>query len=108
MTTVLVCGGRTYDDAFRVRLELNKIRPARIIHGGARGADYLADCYAEMEGIDHRSYPIRRPHEDGYRRNQRMLNSEPIDLVLAFPGGSGTADMVRRARAANIPVIEVK
>jgi hypothetical protein len=36
-----------------------------------------------------------------------MIDEGKPELVIAFPGGSGTADMVRRARAANIPVIEV-
>ena len=41
-----------------------------------------------------------------------MINEEHgpielIDLVVAFPGGPGTADMVRRARAAGIKVLEV-
>ncbi len=31
----------------------------------------------------------------------------PPDLVIAFPGGKGTADMVRKARAAGVEVIEV-
>lgn len=30
------------------------------------------------------------------------------DLVVAFPGGRGTADMVQRARAAGVEVLEVK
>lgn len=29
------------------------------------------------------------------------------DLVVAFPGGRGTADMVRQARARGVPVREV-
>jgi len=33
-----------------------------------------------------------------------MLDKGQPDLVLAFPGGNGTADMIRRAEAANIPV----
>jgi hypothetical protein len=37
-----------------------------------------------------------------------MLDEEEITLVIAFPGTSGTADMKRRARAAGIPVLEVK
>lgn len=37
-----------------------------------------------------------------------MLDEEHIDLVVAFPGGRGTADMVRRARLNNIEVIEVE
>lgn len=36
-------------------------------------------------------------------RNQEMLESG-IDLVIALPGGRGTADMVRRAEGAGVPV----
>lgn len=43
----------------------------------------------------------------GAMRNQQMLDEEEVDLVVAFPGGKGTADMVRRARAAGIEVREV-
>ena len=42
----------------------------------------------------------------GPRRNRRMLDRRP-DLVLAFAGGRGTADMVRQARASGVRVIEV-
>jgi hypothetical protein len=36
-----------------------------------------------------------------------MIDQGRPDLVVAFPGGRGTADMVRRARAAGISVIEI-
>lgn len=42
----------------------------------------------------------------GPRRNQEMVDSG-LDLLIAFPGGMGTADMVRRAKAAGVPVEEV-
>jgi hypothetical protein len=32
-----------------------------------------------------------------------MLEWKP-DLVIAFPGGRGTADMVKQAKAAGVPV----
>jgi len=35
-----------------------------------------------------------------------MLGHSP-DLVLAFPGGRGTADMVSRARKAGVRVVEI-
>jgi len=47
-------------------------------------------------------------HRHGKRagpiRNQRMLEEGQPDLIVAFPGGHGTADMVRRARQAGIEV----
>lgn len=43
----------------------------------------------------------------GPLRNQRMLDEGKPDVVLAFPGGKGTADMVARARKAGVRVVEV-
>ena len=42
----------------------------------------------------------------GPMRNQEMLDSG-IDLVVAFPGGRGTADMLDKARLAGV-VIETE
>lgn len=36
-----------------------------------------------------------------------MLSEGKPSLVVAFPGGEGTADMVRKARAAGVEVVEV-
>lgn len=36
-------------------------------------------------------------------RNQQMADAR-ADLCLAFPGGKGISDMVRRAERAGIPV----
>jgi hypothetical protein len=47
------------------------------------------------------SWPLGRAR-DGPRvrsENQRMLREEKPDLVLAFPGGKGTAGMVALARS---------
>ena len=43
---VLVCGGRNYGDRETVQRTLDRIRPAEIIHGAARGAGTLAGEYA--------------------------------------------------------------
>ena len=40
----------------------------------------------------------------GILRNMKMLAEEVPDLVLAFPGGRGTDDMVRRSQRAGIEV----
>jgi predicted Rossmann-fold nucleotide-binding protein len=36
-----------------------------------------------------------------------MIGTGAADLVVAFPGGVGTENMVELAKAANIEVIEV-
>jgi hypothetical protein len=42
----------------------------------------------------------------GPLRNQRMLEAFNPDMVLAFPGGRGTADMVRKAKRRGVKVVE--
>jgi hypothetical protein len=44
--------------------------------------------------------------QPAYRRNQQMLDEGRPDLVVAFPGGAGTANMVKLARAIGCEVIE--
>jgi hypothetical protein len=114
MKRVLVCGGRNYSNAMSVGSWLGGIRRdhgiAAIIEGGATGADKLARFYGEYAGI-----PVVTFNADwnahgraaGPLRNQRMIEEGKPDLVVAFPGGRGTADMVRRAREAGIEVVEV-
>jgi hypothetical protein len=40
----------------------------------------------------------------GFLRNERMLAEAKPHLVVAFPGGRGTAHMVARAEAAGVAV----
>ena len=114
---VLVCGGREFNDRDAVAKALRPYKPEhvtkpcehKIIHGGAPGADTLAGEWAEVFGVPFRIFPADwRTHGKaaGPIRNQRMIDEGKPDIVIAFPGGRGTADMVRRARAAGIRVIE--
>lgn len=84
---------------------------ATIIEGGASGADTLAREWADANGFRSRVYRARWQEHGkaaGPIRNQMMLDVERPILVIAFPGSRGTADMMRRAKAAGVPVIEVK
>ena len=104
---VLVCGGRDYDDVAQVRLYLNFLRSVdTVIHGAARGADRLAGQVALTHGCAVEEYPADwsgRGKMAGMERNRIMLNTKP-DLVVAFPGGTGTANMVSIAREAGVRV----
>ena len=127
---VLVCGGRDFTDKDLLFRTLDKLCPTTmgeeanqtwlappidlvIISGGARGADTLAIDWAVVNWCRFSEYKVDVELDGpwpaaGCRRNQRMLESSKPELVLAFPGGRGTADMVRRSRAAGIPVIEIE
>ena len=41
-------------------------------------------------------------------RNRKMLTEGRPDLVVAFPGGRGTADMIAQSKAAGVRVVEVR
>lgn len=108
---ILVCGGRDYRNVTAVDLALSRVHAKKpitqIIHGAARGADSLAKRWAEQNGIPHAAYPAdwnANGKGAGPIRNQRMLDEGEPDGVVAFPGGSGTADMVRRATKAGVKV----
>ena len=111
MTRVLVCGGRGYDDKKTLWRALNLLKPSRIIHGGASGADDLAGEYAIEKDLSESMFPARwsdHGAQAGPIRNQRMLDKAKPNLVVAFPGGKGTEDMVSRARKAGVLVLRVE
>jgi hypothetical protein len=114
MTRVLVCGGRDFADRPLLNWILGALHQTRtfslVIHGRQRGADSLADEWA----VEARIPVLRIPanwdafgHAAGPIRNAEMLRVGKPDLVVAFPGGSGTADMVSRARRAHVEVFTV-
>jgi hypothetical protein len=110
---VLVCGGRDYADQHKVDgylTLLNRAHPfVELIEGGARGADELAGRWAIDHGIKHTRVLAewgKYGKRAGVLRNQQMLDMNP-DLVIAFPGGRGTAHMVSIAKAKGTKVIEV-
>jgi predicted Rossmann-fold nucleotide-binding protein len=85
-----------------------------LLHGGARGADAAIARAAHQLGWPALALPAaweRHGRAAGPIRNRELLelavaealaNSSPVVstsvLVLAFPGGSGTASLVRQAR----------
>jgi hypothetical protein len=110
---VLVCGGRDYDDVvavFHVLDQLHELHHINcIIEGGARGADRIAKDWARKNRIENLTYYAdwtRYGKSAGAIRNQKMLVEGRPEVVVAFPGGRGTADMVSRARGASLPVWE--
>lgn len=110
---VLVTGSRNFQNLAYLEHELLALKPTVVVHGGARGADALADAVATRHGI-----PVRVYHADwethgraaGPIRNRDMFTAEhrpdePIDVCLAFPGnGKGTHDMMAICRGAGVRV----
>jgi len=110
--TWLVCGGRDFTDQAQLEQCLDNYVtllgiPDKLIHGAARGADTLAGSWAISRGIDYAAVPAdwkKYGFKAGLIRNQVMLDLYPVTRVIAFPGGTGTAHMIRITTAAGLPV----
>jgi hypothetical protein len=110
---LLVCGGRDYEDGDFAFTVLDRIHTKRcitlIIEGGALGADRVARCWAISRSVPYVSCPAdwnKYGKRAGFIRNGTMLADHKPDGVCAFPGGRGTADMIRQAKLANVPVYQ--
>lgn len=110
--TVLVTGGRHFADRNRLWAKLDEIhdggRVAKVIHGGASGADGLAGEWAASRTVACQVFRAAWSVDGraaGPIRNARMLAEGKPDLVIACPGNKGTADMVCKAKAAGVRVV---
>lgn len=112
---VLVCGGRDFNKDQIVFSELDRHNadwgPFKVvIDGGATGADHWAGVWAEERGIARQTFLAewkRLGNAAGPIRNQRMIDEGKPDLIIAFPGGRGTRDMISRANKAKLQMIWV-
>lgn len=103
---VVGAGSRYQQNRDAVFLAMDNIHAetpiGRLVQGGCEGTDELLDAWALSKGIDRATYPAYWDtfgRSAGPRRNSEMLSKENPDAVIAFPGGSGTADLVKKARA---------
>ena len=116
MTKLLICGGRDFDDVDFAVDVLDRVQVfiedpiSEVITGEAKGADEIGMEWANVMELPHRGFPVsdsdwkRHGKMAGMNRNKAMLDYEP-DLVVAFPGGNGTQNMVDIA--SEVPWIEV-
>ena len=110
---VLVCGGRDFAEPVKLRAKLDTLHRKGmtvVIQGGAKGADYVAKMWAEDNGVN--SIQVNAEWEKygkaaGHIRNSIMLKQGQPDLVLATRGGRGTANMIKQANNAGVPVIHL-
>jgi hypothetical protein len=121
---VLVCGGRDYGNRerlFRVLDEALQVATASgktftLVHGGAKGADTLADVWATERKIADEGGMVRVYAADwnthgrkaGPIRNKLMLTESKPHVIVAFKGGRGTAHMMSISREAGTPVLEIE
>jgi hypothetical protein len=125
---ILVCGGRAFKNRELIYKTLYSLADEfklwadpdaygntlplglHIISGGAAGADSIAVDFAMINWTGFTEFKAdweQHGKAAGPMRNQQMLERGSPDLVIAFRGGRGTADMIARARKAGIEVREI-
>lgn len=112
---LLVCGGRDYVNRDELFMVLDRWHAQFVIdvltHGyNPKGADALTNAWGVVRNIRQIRFPAeweKYGKSAGPIRNGEMLTIGKPDCVLAFPGGKGTADMIRQAQKADVPVKQV-
>jgi hypothetical protein len=125
---VLVTGGRDYDPNGEGRATVGLVLTAisqvkkitTIVHGrcwnprnedSKTGADFWAFLWAKNNsGVEEEGHPAdwkKHGKAAGPIRNSAMAKLG-ADLCIAFPGGNGTADMVRKAAQRGIPILDLR
>jgi hypothetical protein len=119
---VLVTGGRSYKGPeIAETLDILQ-RGSRgpidlIVHGGARGADSIAQQWADANAVkahtelaNWKALGVRA----GHARNKQMVdmvagmaNHGAKCVVVAAPGGSGTYNCIRCADKAGLEIIQI-
>ena len=111
MKRILVTGGRHFANPTEVHRVLQPYGRCVIIEGGASGADSLAGAYADAQGIPHIKHPAQWKQlgpRAGPIRSAEMLDDWKPDLVIALPGGTGTANTVAQAKKRGIEVKDLR
>ena len=112
MIRLCICGGRDYFNSKRIYETLDyfhKQNPFILISGAATGADTIGLKWAFERGVVSEAYPAdwkKHGRAAGPIRNQKMLDSK-INVLVAFPGGVGTNNMIDICVKANVPVVKV-
>jgi hypothetical protein len=111
---LLVTGGRNFYNYEMVYTTLDMLHKedniTLLIHGDAQGADRLCAQWAKLNNIEIVAYPADwdiMGKAAGVIRNSAMLLEKP-DVLVVFPGGKGTADMVNKALKAGIKIVKAQ
>jgi hypothetical protein len=116
MIVAAVTGSRGYKSSETVFEELDlkhaEFEIGILVHGGAAGVDLLADAWCRARGVQPAQCDALwdywrkqgRMRVAGIRRNWAMTLLKPR-VLFAFPGGNGTANMVKQCRAIGIEIV---
>ena len=100
---VLITGGREYRNEREMVAVLNRLHTERkftfLVHGDAIGADQMSHRWAKSAGVQpvamEALWGFYGDKKAGTIRNKAMLAFTKPDVIVAFSGGTGTANMMR-------------
>jgi len=107
---VIIAGGRDTPFTLRNVLWLDAYMPdgvTEIVSGGAKGADALGERWALKQGIPLTIFKAewdKHGKAAGMIRNREM--AEYADVLIVFPGGRGTANMIKEATKCGLTIIK--
>ena len=114
---IIVAGGRDFNNYPLLCARMDSLLRGKnhadvvIVSGGARGADYLGECYAKERGYRVWRFEAewdRMGRRAGYIRNSTMADHS--DALVAFYDGqsAGTGSMIELAREQGLAVRVIK
>jgi len=115
---VVICGGRHYifsqDDIRRLEDVLMYIvlqgLSMEVVTGGAKGADACAVAWARSSSLKVTTFAAdwsKHGRAAGPIRNRQMAKYVSSGgICVAFPGGRGTANMVKEAEAVGMEIVD--
>lgn len=109
---IIVTGSRIWPARAVVFGALRFHLPDLVVHGACDGPDLMSEEWAKINHVDYHGMPAkwrlntRSDKSAGFKRNQRMLETYPGELLLAFPLGEakGTRDCIARAEKLGHPI----
>lgn len=113
---VLITGGRDYRNEREMFAVLDRLHSERkftyLVHGDAIGADQMSHRWAKKNGVQpvacEAMWDFHPKKTAGTIRNKAMYDFAKPDVVVAFSGGVGTANMMRVAGLGGTEVIDVE
>lgn len=110
---VIIAGGRDYsfknNDFKLLDYIATKWSITEVVSGGADGADFGGEVWAENKKIPIQKFPANWKlygKAAGPIRNAEM--AAYADAVILFPGGRGTTNMFETAKEFNLDILIVK
>jgi len=115
MVSVIIAGTRNFSDYPLMKEKLDRLRASigvfEVVSGGAKGADFLGEMYANENELPLKIFPAewdKYGKSAGYKRNEEM--AQYAGACIAFWDGKskGTEHMINLAKKHGIDLSVVR